>query len=141
MRTGVALGLAAALSGCTVERVGDAGATVTRPVIVKARDVAVFANQAAVPGTYSVVEEVWVKDTGEDSPQAMRDRLRVMAGARGANGLILAATNREDNTLRVDLRPTLDNPFEYYSATAIWLREGERPVRVLESNGANNSGA
>lgn len=133
--------LATSLAGCSVERIGAPGVTLTRVVPVKARDVQVFENAAAVPGAYTIVETVWVKDTDEDSPRAMRDRLRVIAGARGANAVILAASNREDNKLRVDLRPSFDDPFEYYQGTAIWLGEGEPPVKYLGTLGGAKPGS
>lgn len=131
MRVIALLGVATALSGCVVQQIGPPGVELTRTVAVPARDVLVFDSAEPIPGRYAVVEEVWVKDTGEDTPEEMREHLRVIAGAAGANGIILAKSNRENNKLRIDLRPTLDNPFDYYQGTAIWVGDGERPVKYL----------
>lgn len=125
----VSLGVVA--SGCTVERIGPPGVALTRVVAVPAGDVLVFQAAGDLPSRHVVVEEVWIKDDGEMSPREMESRLRVQAGARGANAIVLHSTNRRDNGFRVDLKLRFDNPFDYYSATAVWIGEGEPQVRNL----------
>lgn len=124
------------LCGCAIERIGPPGVTLTRPIRVKPQDVKVFRAVADVPGHFSVVDRVWVKDDGEELPRVMEGQLRELAGARGANAIVTDPLNRQLNGTRVDLRPTLDNPFEYFSATAIWIGEGERPETHLGTLGA-----
>ncbi|BCA62726.1 hypothetical protein HMP09_1960 [Sphingomonas sp. HMP9] len=119
------------LSSCAVERIGPPGVALTQPVRVKAQDVQVFKAAADVKGHFSVVDKVWVKDDGDTLPRVLERHLRALAGARGANAIITDPLNRQLNGTRVDLRPTLDNPFEYFSATAIWIGEGERPEKHL----------
>lgn len=126
----IMLGALAVLSGCTVERVGPPG-SITQAVRVKARDVAVYDSPSAVPGRFGVVEEIWVKDTEADSVETMTSELRQKAGAIGANAIVLHPLNRKPNGTRVTLGVQLDNPFDYFRATAIWIGEGERPVRYL----------
>lgn len=130
------LALAATLGSCTVERVGPPGVTFTRPVVVKSRDVLVFADAALMPGKYSVVEEIWVKDDGNELPRVLESRLRTKAGALGANAIVLYPSNRRANATRIDLRPTFDNPFDYFQATAVWLGEGTRPETYLGTKGS-----
>ena len=129
----VAIGLAA--TGCSVERIGPPGVVLTRVVAVPAGDVLVFQTAADLPARHSIVEEVWVKDDGELTPREMEEQLRVQAGARGANAILLHATNRRDNGVRIDLKLRLDNPFDYYKATAMWLGDGEPPARYLGTIG------
>ncbi len=112
MKVVAILGLAVVLGGCMVQRIGPPGVTLTRPVAVKARDVQVFAEPSAVPGKYAVVEEIWVKDDGEEYPSEMESRLRTRAGALGANAIVLHPFNRRENGTRVSLKPTFDNPFD-----------------------------
>lgn len=125
--------LAAALTigGCTIQRIDDGGPFATRPVTVPAKDVAVYQRLEDVPGPYTVVEEVFVKDDGEALIRELESTLRVKAGARGANAIILAQTNRRPNGVRTNFEVGLDNPFDYYSATAIWVGEGRPPVKVI----------
>ena len=135
MKTTLVVGCALALSGCAIEKVGPPGVTLTRPIRVKGRDVQVYRSAAEIPGRFSVVEPIWIKDDGETPPDVLERQLRQMAGARGANAIITDASNRRPNGTRVDLRPTLDNPFDYFSATAIWLGEGEQPQQRLGTLG------
>jgi len=135
MKIAIWLGLMASLSGCMVERIGPPGVVLTRPVRVSPRDVRVFASAAMVPGPYRVVDEVFVKDDGDSQPRVLERHLRELAGARGANAIILDPMNRTPNGLRVDLRPTLDRPFEYFRARAIWLGAGPRPETYLGTLG------
>ncbi len=119
------------LSACAVEQIGPRGTTVTRPIRVKGHDVLVFGAIAEVSGRFTVVDDVWVKDDGDTLPSVLESRLRELAGARGANAVIMDPLNRKPNSLRIDLRPTLEKPFEYFSATPIWVGEGERPEKYL----------
>lgn len=135
MKVMLIIGSAILLSGCTIERVGPPGVTLTRPIRVKAQDVQVFKAVADVKSHFSVVDSVWVKDDGDTLPRVLERQLRELAGARGANAIITDPLNRELNGTRVDLRPTLDKPFEYFSATAIWIGEGERPEKHLGTLG------
>ncbi|MEG3170601.1 hypothetical protein U1708_00080 [Sphingomonas sp. ZB1N12] len=123
------------LSGCTVERIGPPGVTLTRPIRVKSEEVKVFQSAADVKDHFSVVDTVFVKDDGQTLPRVLERQLRVMAGARGANAIITDPLNRRLNGTRVDLRPTLDNSFEYFSATAIWIGDGEPPRKYLGTLG------
>lgn len=125
------------LSGCTVERVGPPGVALTRPIRVRSEEVKVFQNVADVKGHFSVVDTVFVKDDGQTLPRVLERQLRVMAGARGANAIITDPLNRRLNGTRVDLRPTLDNPFDYFSATAIWIGDGEPPQKYLGTLGGH----
>lgn len=125
------MGAAVLLSSCTIERIGPPGVTLTRPIRVPARDVQVFRAVADVKGHFSVVDRVWVKDDGDTLPSLLERQLRQLAGARGANAIITDPLNRQLNGTRMDWRPTLDDPFEYFSATAIWIGEGERPEKQL----------
>ena len=122
---------AIALSGCTIERVDPPGVMVTRPIRVQARDVQVFETMAEVKGRFSVVDSIYVKDDGKTDPQLLERELRDLAGARGANAIVTDPLNRKLNGTRVDFRPTLDDPFDYFSATAIWIGDGERPEKYL----------
>lgn len=125
-----------AATGCTIEKVSPPGVVMTRAIAVHPRTVKVFAAFADVPARYSVVDDVWIRDDGAMSPREMESRLRVQAGARGANAIVMDKLNRRDNGTRVDLNPRLDDPFDYYSATAIWIGEGERPQTYLGTLGA-----
>ena len=106
---------------------------------MKSRDVLVFANAAVVPGKYSVVEEIWVKDDGDELTRVLESRLRTKAGALGANAIVLHPSNRRENGTRIDLRPTFDNPFDYFQATAVWLGEGTRPEIYLGTMGSKQA--
>lgn len=119
------------LSGCTIERVGPPGVTLTRPIRVKAQDVQVFKAAADVKGHFSVVDRVWIKDDGNTLLRVLDRQLRELAGARGANAIVTDPLNRQLNGTRVDLNPTLDDPCEYFSATAIWIGDGKRPENLL----------
>ena len=131
MKWCVVAAMSVVLAGCSVQHVGPPGVTLTRAVKVKARNVMVYNEFQAVPGRYAVVEEVFVKDDGSMSPEEMASNLRVQAGARGANAIVMSVTNRRNNGLRIDTRVRLDNPFDYYSATAIWIGDGPRPETYL----------
>ncbi|GAA4034018.1 hypothetical protein GCM10022281_12610 [Sphingomonas rosea] len=120
-----------ALAGCSVQHIADGEPALSRAVRVPGDRVATFASASDVPAAYQVVEDVWVKDDGETPPAVLERQLRAVAGARGANALILAATNRTPNGTRVDLKPRLDNPFDYYAGTAIWIGDTPRPVHVI----------
>lgn len=137
MRLAFLLGTAILLSGCSVERIGPPGVTLTRPIRVKAQDVEVFKSATDVRGHFSVVDDVRVKDDGSTLPRALERQLRELAGARGANAIITDPLNRKLNGTRVNLRPTLDDPFEYFSATAIWIGDGERPEKHLGTLGGH----
>jgi len=123
------------LSGCTVERIGAPGVTLTRPIRINSEAVRVFRHVADVKSRYSVVDTVFVRDDGETLPRVLERQLRVMAGARGANGIITDPLNRELNGTRVDLRPGLDDTFGYFSATAIWIGDGKPPEKYLGTLG------
>jgi hypothetical protein len=127
----------AALSGCTVERIGPAGVTMTRPIRVRAQDVRVFKDASMVTDTFSIIDQVYVRDDAETQPRVLEERLRGLAGARGANAIILDPMNRPENGVRVDLRPTLDKPFEYFQGTAIWIGDGPPPHRYLGTLGGD----
>jgi len=99
--------------------------------------VKVFQSAADVKDHFSVVDTVFVKDDRQTLPRVLERQLRVMAGARGANAIITDPLNRRLNGTRVDLRPTLDNPFDYFSATAIWIGDGEPPRKYLGTLGAH----
>lgn len=131
MRKALVIATAISLSGCTVERIGPPGVVLTRPIRVQARDVQVFETMAEVKGRFSVVDTIFVKDDGRADPSILERELRALAGARGANAMITDPLNRKRNGTCVDLRPTLDNPFDYFSATAIWIGDGERPEKYL----------
>lgn len=131
----IALAVCFAATGCTIEKISPAGVVMTRPIAVEPRNVMVFADLGSVPARYSVVDEVWIRDDGDMSPREMESRLRVQAGARGANAIVMDKLNRQDNGTRIDLALRLDDPFDYYSATAIWIGEGERPETYLGTLG------
>jgi hypothetical protein len=103
----------------------------SRPYKVPARDVKVFTSFAELSGRHSIVDEVWIKDEGDLSPEEMEKQLRVQAGARGANAIVMGKYNRRDNGTRIILDVRLDNPFDYFKGTAIWIGEGQRPVKIL----------
>lgn len=119
------------MGGCVIEKIADGGPAMTGSIKVPARGVAVYANASDVPGRYTVVEEVWVKDDGESLPKVLERDLQEMAGARGANALILAPTNRELKGTRVDTGFRFDNPSDYFAGTAIWVGEGGPPVKII----------
>ena len=124
-----------ALAGCTVEKISPPGIVLTRPIAVKPRNVQVFQDVAQVPRPHSVVEKIWIKDDGALYPDEMLSQLRVKAGAIGANAIVLDPTNRRDNGTRIDLKLRFDNPFDYFSGTAIWIGPGERPETYLVTIG------
>ena len=131
---GFIIGLAGlTLCGCAVERISPEGLTLSRPYTVPAREVLVFASFDEVLGRHSFVDEVWIKDEGDLSPEEMEKQLRVQAGARGANAVVMGKHNRRNNGTRIILDVRLDNPFDYFSGTAIWIGEGERPVKILRN--------
>jgi hypothetical protein len=117
--------------GCTIEKIADGGPALTRSVKVPAREVAIYTSASDVPARYTVIEDVWVKDDHETLPKELERDLREIAGARGANAVILASTNRKLNGTRVDWHVRLDNPFNYYAGTAVWIGERSPPVTVL----------
>ena len=84
-----------------------------------------------------MVDTIFVKDDGQTLPRVLERQLRVMAGARGANAIITNPLNRRLNGVWVDLQPTLDNSFDYFSATAIWIGDGEPPQKYLGILGAH----
>ena len=135
MRVMIVAAVCFAATGCTIEKISPAGVVMTRPIAVQPRNVMVFSDLSGVPARYAVVDEVWIRDDGDMSPREMESRLRVQAGARGANAIVMDKLNRRDNGTRVDLGLRLDDPFEYYSATAIWIGEGERPETYLGTHG------
>ena len=135
MRLTLVIATALSLSGCMIERVGPPGVVLSRPARVAARNVRVFETMAEVKGRFVVVEKVFVKDDGKVAPRELESQLRQLAGARGANAIVTDPLNRKPNGTRVDLKPTLDNPFDYFSATAIWIGDGERPVKYLGTMG------
>ena len=117
--------------GCTIGKTADGGPALTRSVKVPARKVAIYTSASDVPGRYTVIEDVWVKDDRETLPKVLERDLREIAGARGANAVILASTNRKLNGTRVDWYVRLDNPFDYYAGTAVWVGECPPPVTVV----------
>ena len=119
------------LTGCAVETIADSEPKVTRVAKVPARNVVTYRSASEIPGQYTVIEDVWVKDDGDTLPRVLERDLREAAGARGANALILASTNRQLNGLRIDLRVRLDNPFDYYAGTAVWVGAKPAPVSIL----------
>lgn len=132
----LALGIAlAAMTACTVERVGPPGVALTRPVSVQASEVRVFETASLVPGRFSVVDDLDIKDDGTEAPRALEKRLRELAGSRGANAIILDPLNRKPNGTRAVTGVTLDNPFEHFRGTAIWIGDGPRPVTDLGTLG------
>jgi len=135
MRASFVACLIVVLPGCTIERVGPPGVVMTQSVRVKARDVKIFQTADMVQNRFSVVEDIYVTDNGDELPRVLEDRLRVMAGARGANAIIVHPLNRKLNGTRITVGPTLDDPFKYYRATAIWIGEGPRPERYLGTLG------
>ena len=121
-----------ALTACTVMRIDDGTPFATRPIAVKASAVAVYERPEDTRGPYTEVDSVFVKDDGDTLPRELEKRLRVMAGARGANAIVLAKTNRKLNDFRTYVGIALDNPLDYYSATAVWIGAGPPPVKVLK---------
>lgn len=119
------------LSGCAIERIDSPGVALTRPVRVKADQVAVFRTASEIKGRFDVVDTVFVRDDGSTLPRVLERQLRDMAGARGANAIITDPLNRKLNGTRLDLGPTFDEPFEYFSATAVWIGDGEPPRKYL----------
>lgn len=120
-----------AISGCAIERISPEDLTLSRPYKVAARDVKVFASFDEVAERHSIVEDVWIKDEGDLSPEEMEKQLRVKAGASGANAIVMGKYNRRNNGTRVILDVRIDNPFDYFQGTAIWIGEGERPIKTL----------
>lgn len=131
MKTWLVTAVATLLCGCAIEHVGPPGVTLTRPIRVKAEDVLVFKSAAEVEHHFTVIDSVWVKDDGDSLPRALERQLRELAGSRGANAIITDPLNRQLNGTRVDLTPTLNDPFKYFSATAIWIGEGSPPEKYL----------
>lgn len=119
------------LCGCAIERISPEGFTMSRPYKVPGRDVKVFASFDAVSGRHTFVDEVWIKDDGDLSPELMEEELREKAGALGANAIVMGKYNRRNNGTRIILDVRLDNPFDYFQGTAIWIGETERPIKIL----------
>ena len=129
---GFIIGLAGlTLGGCTIKRVSPEGLTLSRPHTVDTSDVIVFASFEEVPSRHSFVDEVWIKDEGDLSPAEQEKRLRIQAGARGANAMVMGKDNRCNNGTRVSFDVCLDDPLDYFSGTAIWIGEGERPLKIF----------
>lgn len=61
----------------------------------------------------------------------MEKELRVQAGTHGANAVVMGKYNRRNNGTRIISDVRLDNPFDYFQGTAVWIGEGERPVKIL----------
>ena len=120
------------LSSCTIERISPQGLTQERPYTVPTRDVKVFASFDEVPGRHEIVDEIWIKDEGDLSPEEMEKQLRGQAGARGANAVVMGKDNRRNNITRVILDVRLDDPFDYFQGTAIWVGESKRPLKILD---------
>lgn len=132
----VLLGVAAlSMAGCTIERLGPPDVVLTRPVRVKASEVRVFETAALVPGQFSVIDDLDIKDDGTETPRALEKRLRELAGSWGANAIILGSLNRKPNGTRVVTGLTLDDPFKHFRGTAIWIGDSPRPVTDLETLG------
>lgn len=128
----IIIGLAGlTLGGCTIERISSEGLTLERPYAVPTRDVKVFASFDEVPGRHEIVDDVWIKDDQYLSREEMEKQLRVQAGARGANAVVMSRYNRRDNGTRTLLDVRSDNPFDYFQGTAIWVGEGKRPLKIL----------
>lgn len=123
------------MTACTVTRVGPPGVALTRPVQVKASEVRVYETASMVPGQFSVVDDLDIKDDGTETPRALEKRLREQAGDRGANAIILDPLNRKPNGTRVVTGFTLDDPFKHFRGTAIWVGDGPRPVIDLGTLG------
>lgn len=128
-----AIMLAGLVSGCTVERIGPPGVAMTRPYAVRPAEVAVFPTADMVRGPFYIVEEVTTEDDGERSIGELDRDLRVQAGARGANAIILHPMNRRPNGTRVVIGLQSSDVFADYRATAIWL--GDNPPRVRNLGG------
>ncbi len=121
-----------AIAGCTVSRIDDGTPFATRPIAVKASNVAVFERWEDIRGPYTEVDSVFVKDDGDTLPRVLEEQLRIMAGARGANAIVLAHTNRKPNGNRRPPFIALDDSLDHYSATAVWIGAGAPPVKVLK---------
>ena len=119
------------LGGCTMERISPEGLTLERPYTLPARDVKVFASFDEIQGRHEIVDDVWIRDNQDLSPEEMEKQLRIQAGARGANAVVMSRYNRNINGTRIILNARSDNPFEYFQGTAIWVGDGERPVKIL----------
>lgn len=116
------------ITACTVERVGPPGVILTRSIRVKASEVNVYETASAVPGRFSLVDDLDIKDDGTEQPKVLEKRLRQLAGDRGANAVILDPLNRKPNGTRIVTTPAIDDPFKHFRGTAIWLGDGPRPV-------------
>lgn len=119
------------LNGCAVQKIAEGGPALTKVTKVPGGKVVTFRTASQVPAPYRVIEEVWVRDDGDTLPKVLERNLREVAGARGANGLILASTNRELNGTRVDLKVRLDDPFKYFAGTAVWIGKSPQPITVI----------
>lgn len=113
-----------ALIGCTVEHIAPPNGIVSRVASVNPRDVSVYETLDVVPGAITVIEELSVQDDGDESLRSLEEQLRVMAGARGANAIVLDPFNRRDNGTRVVLGPIRDQLFTSFRGTAI--KKGEQ---------------
>lgn len=125
-----AFSIVASLAGCRIESLGPQGVTVTQPIYVNERDVQVFQKFEDVRGTYTVIDAIWVDDDGIASSDSLVRSLRVMAGGRGANAIVLDRLNRTDSGSRTVLGFSLDDS-PTARATAIWIGEGPPPERKL----------
>lgn len=133
---GLSLGLAVLFTtACTIERVGQPGVVLSRPIRVKVSQVRLYETASMVPGQFSVVDDLDIKDDGAELPRVLEKRLRELAGGRGANAVILDPLNRKPNGTRVVTGLTLDDPFTHFRGTAIWVGNGPRPVTNLGTLG------
>lgn len=136
---GLSLGLAVLFTtACTIERVGPPGVVLTRPIRVRASQVQVYETASMVPGQFSVVDDLDIKDDGAELPRVLEKQLRELAGGRGANAVILDPLNRKPNGTRVVTGLTLDDPFTHFRGTAIWVGDGPRPVTNLGTLGGKD---
>ncbi len=122
--------LLAGLAGCRIENVGPSGITATRPVYVHERDVQVYRSFKEVRGHYTVVDDIWVDDDGVTPSDKLVWQLRVIAGGRGANAIVLDGFNRNDGKSSVAVGFSLDDK-PTARAVAIWIGDGPPPERKL----------
>lgn len=90
-----------------------------------------YENAAVVRGPFVVVDESSINEDGTELPRVLEKRLRTLAGARGANAIILHPLNRKPNGTRVITGITLDDPFKHFRARAIHMGSGPQPVQHL----------
>lgn len=123
------------VTACTIEHVGPPGIVLTRSIRIKPSEVNVYETASTVPGPFSIVDDLDIKDDGTEQPRVLEKRLRELAGDRGANAVILDPLNRKPNGTRIVIAPAIDNPFGHFRGTAIWLGDGPRPVINLGTVG------